>query len=121
MNKEFLEKQKTTLQKQKERLEQELESFATKDPSLKGDWDTKFPVEMTQGSNDPEEAAGQVEAYSTELETEFTLETQLRDVQNAIEKIGKGAYGVCENCGKPISQERLEASPEAKLCLNCQK
>ena len=121
MNKEFLDKQQVALQKQKDRLEQELGTFATKDPSLKGDWDTKFPVEMTQGSNDPEEAAGQVEEYSTELETEFTLETQLKDVQTALEKISKGVYGICEKCNQPISRERLEASPEASICLNCQK
>jgi RNA polymerase-binding transcription factor DksA len=37
----------------------------------------------------------------------------------ALEKIENGAYGVCENCGKEITEERLLVCPEAKTCLNC--
>jgi len=39
----------------------------------------------------------------------------------ALEKIKKGKYGVCESCGKKISQKRLKISPEARLCLKCRK
>jgi DnaK suppressor protein len=58
-----------------------------------------------------------------ELEKRLVLENRIRqemsDVTRALEKIEKGTYGLCENCGQPISPERLEALPQATLCVNC--
>jgi DnaK suppressor protein len=34
-------------------------------------------------------------------------------------KLGKGTYGLCDFCGKPIPFARLEAIPQATLCLDC--
>ena len=58
-----------------------------------------------------------------ELEKRLTLENRVRQeiasVEHALEKIEKGTYGTCDNCGKKIPPERLEALPQASLCLNC--
>ena len=116
MNKELIAKAQQKLEEKKKQLEQELSSFATKDPTVKGDWDTKYP---RVPGGDLEDAANEVEEYSTKLHIEFSLETQLKNVNNALERITKGQYGMCENCAKEIPEERLLASPEAKLCLNC--
>ncbi len=43
----------------------------------------------------------------------------LRDVEHALEKFGTDQYGTCESCGKPIAEARLEARPEARLCIDC--
>jgi len=43
----------------------------------------------------------------------------LRDVEHALEKFGTDTYGVCESCGQPIAAARLEAKPEARLCIDC--
>lgn len=107
---------KEILEKKRQQLEKELEGFATKDPNVKGDWDSKFP--RTPEGN-LEEAAGEVEEYSTRLHVEFSLENQLRDVNNALERIKKGSYGTCENCKKQISLDRLKISPEAGTCQKC--
>ena len=40
-------------------------------------------------------------------------------IQAALERIADGSYGTCENCGEPIAAARLEARPEATLCINC--
>ncbi len=37
----------------------------------------------------------------------------------ALERIDEGDFGVCINCGKDISDERLEAVPHARLCIEC--
>jgi RNA polymerase-binding transcription factor DksA len=123
MDKETIDSFQKTLQLKKEALEKERSSFATKDPNLKGDWDTKYP-RIPEGNI--EEAASEVEEYSTSLPIEHSLELQLKAVNAALERIqkaaegeprqGRGTYGVCENCGKEISQERLAAFPEAKTC-----
>lgn len=60
---------------------------------------------------------------SLELERRLALERQIRDqladVAVALEKFEKETFGLCENCGKPIDIARLEALPQAKLCLEC--
>ena len=107
---------KKDLEEKRDQLEKELGSFATKDPNVKGDWNSKFP-RTPQGNL--EEAADEVEEYSTRLHVEFSLENQLRDVNNALEKIKKGSYGTCENCNKQISSDRLKVSPQARTCQKC--
>jgi DnaK suppressor protein len=32
-----------------------------------------------------------------------------------------GTYGLCERCGQPIGDERLEALPAARLCMTCKR
>jgi len=45
----------------------------------------------------------------------------LREVQDALRRIGQGAYGVCYECDEPISAKRLDAVPWAKFCVSCQE
>lgn len=44
------------------------------------------------------------------------VEAQLRGIQAALERLDAGTYGVCEACGKPIEDARLEAVPAARFC-----
>jgi len=39
----------------------------------------------------------------------------------ALQRLDEGEYGVCEDCRKPISEERLKALPFARRCIDCQK
>jgi DnaK suppressor protein len=90
---------------------------------MTGDWDTRFPKmdRNESGSSSLETAADEVEEYSTLLPMEHSLELKLRDIDLALEKIKKGTYGICENCKKEIPIERLRVSPEARICLDCEK
>jgi DnaK suppressor protein len=60
---------------------------------------------------------------SLELERRLALEKQMKDqladVEHALHKFEEGNYGLCEQCGQPIDPARLEALPQAKLCLSC--
>jgi RNA polymerase-binding protein DksA len=60
---------------------------------------------------------------SFELEKRLTLEKRIREqlaeVEHALRKFEEGTYGLCDNCGQPIDPARLEALPQASLCLNC--
>lgn len=40
-------------------------------------------------------------------------------VERALQKLDQGTYGVCDECGKPIAPERLEAIPYATMCISC--
>ena len=43
----------------------------------------------------------------------------LFSIDQALERVEKGGYGLCQNCGQLISRERLEAVPHAVLCITC--
>ena len=44
---------------------------------------------------------------------------RLSDVEAALARRAAGTYGSCENCGRPISPERLAARPAARTCIAC--
>lgn len=44
---------------------------------------------------------------------------RLQEVDEALDRIGNGTYGICEECGGPISLKRLEVRPVAKYCVPC--
>jgi DnaK suppressor protein len=43
-----------------------------------------------------------------------------RQVEAALDRIEAGEYGECQGCGEDVEPRRLEAQPEAPLCLDCQ-
>ena len=49
------------------------------------------------------------------------LRSNLREVDHALAKMENGTYGACERCGRPISEERLDALPWATLCIECKQ
>lgn len=116
--KEFIQKQKDLLEQERKDLELELGSFAKKEKESEDDWDTKYP-EFEEGSNNPEEEVNEVEEYENLLPAEYALELRLKNVNEALERIERGTYGICESCKKEVSKERLEANPSAKKCLEC--
>jgi len=40
-------------------------------------------------------------------------------IQEALDRIEDGSFGVCETCGEEISQKRLEARPVTTQCIDC--
>jgi RNA polymerase-binding transcription factor DksA len=48
-------------------------------------------------------------------------EAELADVDEALDKISRGTYGTCEDCGGDISKNRLRALPFARLCIDCKR
>ena len=45
---------------------------------------------------------------------------RLQLIDNALDRIKQGKYGLCLGCGKEIPEPRLDAIPYAALCINCQ-
>lgn len=45
----------------------------------------------------------------------------LLDIKETIMRIDSGLFGICDHCGRPISQKRLTAAPMSKLCVICQE
>jgi len=66
-----------------------------------------------------EEEATETYELERRLTLEKTIREQLASVEHALQKFEDGTYGLCDNCGEPIAPERLEALPQATLCLDC--
>ena len=66
-----------------------------------------------------EEEATEAADLETRLEMERRIRDQLAAVEHALAKFEAGTYGFCDMCGQPINPERLEALPQASLCLEC--
>jgi DnaK suppressor protein len=63
---------------------------------------------------------------AVQMEDDASLEGQaalvsneIASVRRALERIDDGSYGECVNCGEDISEGRLQARPEAALCIKC--
>ena|SRR3989338_426872 len=118
MDKSFIDELKQKLLEEKTLLEKDLSSFAQKDLKMKGDWDTAFPQmgEAQSGSHSSlDESADEVEEFENLTAKEFTLETRLAEVNRALERVAKDNFGLCQKCGKEISEERLRANPAAEF------
>lgn len=114
ISEELKKELKEKLEAEKAKLEEELRKFAkpTENPS-------DFKTQFEDIGPDRDENATEVENYSDSLALENKLEEQLRNSIDALEKMEKGNYGICENCEKEIDIERLKAYPAAKTCVEC--
>lgn len=69
---------------------------------------------------DRSEAAAVTGLNLTSLSHIKQLEEEIRECQNALQRIESGHYGCCEQCGEVIELNRLMANPAAVLCVGCQ-
>ena len=46
---------------------------------------------------------------------------EIREIEEALDRIKDGSFGLCEGCRKKIPKERLKAIPYTRLCVNCKK
>jgi len=102
---------RSRLEQERKRLTEELEQLKASSRS----------IERREGSpfgKREGEANG-----AADLEKRVALESHKRDtlaqVERTLQKLDDGTYGLCDNCGQPIDPARLEALPQANLCLSC--
>lgn len=75
--------------------------------------------ELSVYDNHPADIASE----TFEMEMQFNLEENekrhLMEINEAIEKIDNGTYGVCDSCGNSIEIERLDVIPYTPICAKC--
>ena len=49
-----------------------------------------------------------------------STELRLKQVQQALNQMKEGEYGMCRKCDEPVGWRRLKARPEAAFCVRCQ-
>lgn len=107
---------RSRLEKEKQRLLDELAQFKGSGEGIVG-----FSEIRHEGSpfGKREEEATEVLELDKRLAMEKQIREQLAEIQHALDKFEHGTYGRCDNCGNPIGMDRLEALPEARLCMTC--
>lgn len=69
----------------------------------------------------------EVDLAESHSEMEMSLRMRLRSseeialINEALDKMNKGVYGVCEKCDDGIGSKRLKAYPYVKYCIDCQE
>ena len=105
LSKEFIEKQKEKLLKEKEKIDAKIKNLK------------KFP-DYGQGEEDNLQEMG-------DFENNLSIEEQLvflsKKIDKALAAIDKGTYGQCSACKKNIEKGRLSIMSYADLCVSCKK
>lgn len=96
-------------------VEKELNDVGRINPDNKLDWEAE-PADIDTDSADSDETADKIEEFEGNTAVLKELEIKYNDIKDALAKIEKGTYGICEISGEPIEEERLIANPAARTC-----
>ena len=77
--------------------------------------------ELSHFDQHPADTASEIDDGNREAAILAHADDQRTQVKEALERIEAGTYGTCIDCGKPLSDERLEARPEAARCVEDQQ
>ena len=109
----------------RQRLEAERERLV----AVKSDFDSEHLTEESEDENlselssvDQHQADVGTETFEREKDLSILeqVEAELADFEHALQRLDDGTYGTCEFDGKPIPEERLEALPAARFCVEHQ-
>ena len=73
--------------------------------------------ELSTADQHPAELGSETFERELELTTLSIVEGELKEIDDALRRLDHGSYGICEECGKPIDEARLEAVPWARYCV----
>lgn len=96
----------------KERLQHELEEAQAELHRLERKLETE--VDYGLGEGDPN-------IYEREMNLALrqSTEEKMRSIQEALDRLREGKYGLCARCGREIQPERLEILPNTDRCTRC--
>lgn len=106
---------KNKLEKEKQDLISKLQTIGRINPENPQDWEP-IPGEQDDSPADTNDFADAISEYEENTALLKELETQLKDINDALKKIDEGKYGICEISGHEIEIDRLEANPSARTC-----
>lgn len=106
---EALVERKATVEGELKHLEAELRDLGGANDNERGSLGNHL---ADDGSN--------VQEQERILRVEGDLRNVLGQINEAFERMDAGTYGICQRCGKPIAEERLEYVPYVAYCIDCQ-
>lgn len=85
-----------------------------KNPAIESGDVSRLPMHMADVGSDVFEHDLNLNLVESEV-------NELQAIEEALERIEKGTFGLCENCRRPIPPARLKAMPHARLCISCKQ
>ncbi len=67
-----------------------------------------------------DQASGNNEVH-IQLKLTQTDAKMLQAIEEALQRMERGVYGICRDCGDPIAPARLEAIPWTRVCISCKQ
>lgn len=112
--------QKQQLDAYRTRLQQQRAGLLDQLAQLRGG-----PVGRAEASAEHFGQPGDTRAQAaSERDLEFALDAHetaaLEQIDAALERMATGTYGICSDCGEPITAARLQSMPQALRCIACQ-
>lgn len=103
---------KNNLLKQQKEVKKNLKELTEDDPATSG---------VLAESSEPGTDSYIADSHTKTLVFEEQLKKVNNSIKAALQRIGQGAYGKCESCGRQIELGRLLIMPTASLCVACSK
>ena len=110
MRKTFLKKMRTKLAGQKQTILQEL------DEEIREGKESQLDDGMDTYDLASEEREREIHLILSDRDRD-----KLQAIEDALDRIEDGEYGVCEECEEEIAQARLQALPFTRMCVTCQE
>ena len=82
---------------------------------------SKFNRSRESCVTDTAEIASNIMEDNTVMSIAQSEAREINQIDNTLNKIEKGEYGVCESCGGNIDEQRLIAIPFVSLCIKCKE
>jgi DnaK suppressor protein len=103
------------------RLEAEREQTLRRLAALTDDFDSIVAASRDTNADDEHDPEGTTIAFERSQVSTVVRQVQqhLVEVDAALQRLDAGTYGICERCGQPIGEGRLEARPVARTCIGC--
>ena len=78
-------------------------------------------AEPTEKSQDFTDQATQESDMDLSIHMKERDSKLVAKIREALERVEDGTYGICEDCGQKISEERLKARPVTTMCIKCKR
>jgi RNA polymerase-binding protein DksA len=103
------------------RLAAERQQTSRRLAGLTDDFDAVVAASRDTNADDEHDPEGATIAFERSQVAALVdqVRQHLTEIDAAVERVDAGTYGVCETCGRPIGEERLEARPTARTCIRC--
>ncbi len=75
----------------------------------------------TEELPDPNDRATRESTLNSELRMRDRDRKLISKIQQALQRIDAGTFGLCTSCGEPIGAARLRARPVTELCIDCKR
>lgn len=107
---------KAKLLEEKKVLEEELSHLGSFNKET-NDWEATPEPEANGPESDENDLADRFEDFEDRSAKTEELESRLKSVNAALERIASGTYGICRVCQSSIEADRLQANPAADTCI----